>query len=77
MHNIEPYYNWRHVYVPEEDNKSPFWGRVYSEFEYSQTVYNYYIPFPKKEIFYLLPEHKYAANYKKVQYCALMCIKIP
>ena len=43
MHNIEPYYNWRHIYVPEEDNKSPFLGRVYSEFEYSQTVYNYYI----------------------------------
>lgn len=43
MHNIEPYFNWRHIYVPEEDNKSPFFGRVYSEFEYSQTVYNYYI----------------------------------
>jgi hypothetical protein len=43
MHDIEPYYNWRHIYVAEEDPKSPFFGRKYSEFEYSQTVYNYYI----------------------------------
>lgn len=43
MHEIEPFYNWRHIYVSEEDVKSPFYGRIYSEFEYSQTVYNYYI----------------------------------
>jgi hypothetical protein len=43
MHDIEPFYNWRHIYVAEEDPKSPFYGRKYSEFEYSQTVYNYYI----------------------------------
>lgn len=43
MHNIEPFYNWRHIYVSEEDNRSPFFGRTYSEFEFSQTVYNYYI----------------------------------
>ena len=43
MHNIEPYYNWRHIYTSEEDKLSPFFGQVYSEFEYSQTVYNYYI----------------------------------
>ena len=43
MHNIEPFYNWRHLYVAEEDPKSPFFGRVYSEFEFSQSVYNYYI----------------------------------
>lgn len=43
MQNIEPYYNWRHLYSAEEDPKSPFFGRTYSEFEYSQTVYNYYI----------------------------------
>lgn len=43
MHDIEPFYNWRHIYVAEEDPKSPFFGRKYSEFEYSQTVYNYYI----------------------------------
>ena len=43
MHEIEPYYNWRHLYVSEEDERSPFYKREYSEFEFSQTVYNYYI----------------------------------
>lgn len=43
MHDIEPYYNWRHLYTAEEDEKSPFYGRTYSEFEFTQTVYNYYI----------------------------------
>ena len=43
MQDIEPYYNWRHLYVAEEDKLSPFYGRTYSEFEFSQTVYNYYI----------------------------------
>jgi len=43
MHNLEPFYNWRHIYVSEEDPLSPFYGRSYSEFEFSHTVYNYYI----------------------------------
>ena len=43
MHNIEPYYNWRHIYISEEDQRSPFYGQTYSEFEFTQTVYNYYI----------------------------------
>ena len=43
MHTLEPYYNWRHLYTSEEDSLSPFYGRTYSEFEFSQTVYNYYI----------------------------------
>ncbi len=43
MHEIEPFYNWRHIYTSEEDPRSPFFGRKYSEFEFSQTVYNYYI----------------------------------
>ncbi len=43
MHDIEPFYNWRHIYIAEEDPKSPFFGRKYSEFTFSQTVYNYYI----------------------------------
>ncbi len=29
--------------MAEEDVKSPFYGREYSEFEYSDTIYNYYI----------------------------------
>lgn len=43
MHEIEPFYNWRHLYTAEEDEQSPFYGREYSEFEFSNTVYNYYI----------------------------------
>ena len=43
MQDIEPYFNWRHLYTAEEDQLSPFYGRIYSEFEFSNTVYNYYI----------------------------------
>ena len=43
MHEIEPYYHWRHLYMAEEDPLSPFFGQTYSEFEFSQTIYNYYI----------------------------------
>lgn len=43
MHELEPYYNWRHLYTAEEDENSPFYGKEYSEFEFSNTVYNYYI----------------------------------
>lgn len=41
MHEIEPYYNWRHLYIASEDPQSPFYGREYSEFEFSNTIYNY------------------------------------
>ncbi len=43
MHDIEPYFNWRHLYVSEEDERSPFYGRVYSEFEFTLAIYNYLI----------------------------------
>jgi hypothetical protein len=43
MHTIEPFYNWRHLYTAEEDELSPFYGREYSEFTFSNTVYNYYV----------------------------------
>jgi len=43
MQNIEPFYNWRDRYIAAKDKQSPFHGRVYSEFEYSNTIYNYYI----------------------------------
>ena len=43
MQDIEPYYRWRDLYTSEEDPNSPFFGQVYSEFEYSTTIYNYYI----------------------------------
>ncbi|HTN39111.1 MAG TPA: hypothetical protein VL053_18665 [Arachidicoccus sp.] len=43
MHTIEPFFNWRHLYTSEEDERSPFYGREYSEFEFTNAVYNYYI----------------------------------
>lgn len=43
MHQIEPFYNWRHLYISAEDENSPFYGREYSEFEFSNKIYNYYI----------------------------------
>ncbi len=43
MQDIEPFYNWRHLYIASEDERSPFYGREYSEFEYTNTIYNYLI----------------------------------
>lgn len=43
MQDIEPYYAWRDLYIAAEDELSPFYGREYSEFVYSNTIYNYYI----------------------------------
>lgn len=43
MHEIEPFYNWRHLYLAEEDERSPFFGREYNEFAYTHAVYNYLI----------------------------------
>ena len=43
MHDIEPYYKWREYYVATEDKQSPFFGKVYDEFTFSNKVYNYFI----------------------------------
>jgi hypothetical protein len=43
MQEIEPYYLWREYYTTEEDKLSPFFGKEYSEFEYSNTIYNFLI----------------------------------
>jgi hypothetical protein len=43
MHSIEPYYNWKHFYSAEEDENSPFYKREYSEFYFTNTIYDYYI----------------------------------
>lgn len=43
MHDIEPHFKWRDWYTAEEDSRSPFYGREYSEFEFTNTVYNYLI----------------------------------
>jgi hypothetical protein len=43
MHAIEPYYNWRQLYIACEDERSPLYGRKYSEFEFTHAIYNYLI----------------------------------
>lgn len=43
MHAIEPFYNWRGFYIASEDIQSPFYGRIYSEFEFTDAIYNYLI----------------------------------
>ncbi len=43
MHRIEPHYLWRELYIASEDRRSPFYGRVYDEFVFSQRIYNYLI----------------------------------
>ena len=43
MHNIEPHYQWRELYIAEEDRDSPFFGRKYSEFHFTHKLYNFYL----------------------------------
>lgn len=43
MQDIEPFYNWRELYIASEDDRSPFYEREYSEFVYTNTIYNFYI----------------------------------
>lgn len=43
MHSIEPYWNWRNYYTAETDPQSPFFGREYSEFEFTDQIYNHLI----------------------------------
>ncbi len=41
MQDLEPHYRWRDLYRSEDDEQSPFFEREYSEFEYTNQVYNY------------------------------------
>ncbi|MDA9563582.1 hypothetical protein N9R81_02780 [Flavobacteriales bacterium] len=43
MHTLEPYFNWRNLYIASEDERSPFYGRDYSEFEYTDQIYDHLI----------------------------------
>ena len=43
MHAIEPYYNWRNLYAAEEDENSPFFGNEYSEFYFTDHIYDHAI----------------------------------
>jgi hypothetical protein len=72
LQDIEPYYNWRHLYAAEDDELSPFYGRTYSEFEFSQTVYNYYIhpqwdDFGSKTLYVKILFADYEQNYAIIE----------
>ena len=41
MHTLEPYFNWRGYYTAEDDDRSPFHGREYSEFEFTDAIYDH------------------------------------
>ena len=43
MHTIEPHYNWRNLYIASEDERSPFYGKSYNEFEFTQVIYDHVI----------------------------------
>jgi len=43
MHNLEPYYNWRELYIASEDDRSPFFGRQNSEIYFEHAIYDHYI----------------------------------
>jgi hypothetical protein len=43
MHTIEPFYNWQHLYHCETDELSPYYGAEHSEFQFTNTIYNYYV----------------------------------
>jgi len=43
MHLVEPYFHWRNLYIASEDEASPFFQREYSEFNFENHVYNFYI----------------------------------
>ncbi|NQW42507.1 MAG: hypothetical protein HQ463_03640 [Bacteroidetes bacterium] len=41
MQDLEPYYQWLHIYNSAEDPVSPFYNVEHSEFEYTHTIYNF------------------------------------
>jgi len=43
MHTLEPHYRWRDYYIASEDERSPFYERIYSEFEFTHAIYNHVI----------------------------------
>ncbi len=43
MHEIEPYFRWHDLYTSEEDKHSPFFGKIYNEFGFDKSIYNYLI----------------------------------
>lgn len=43
MHTLEPYFNWRNLYIASEDSQSPFFGYENSEVHFTDQIYNFLI----------------------------------
>ncbi|MBX2984443.1 MAG: hypothetical protein LC109_05830 [Bacteroidia bacterium] len=43
MHDLEPFYNWHHLYQAQEDENSPFFKKEYSELYFTHAVYDHFI----------------------------------
>ncbi|MFT5970581.1 MAG: hypothetical protein ACI8ZO_001095 [Flavobacteriales bacterium] len=43
MHTIEPFFNWRHLYITSEDNLSPFYAYTNSEVNFTHAIYDHVI----------------------------------
>jgi len=72
MHDLEPHFRWRLEYTAEEDERSPFYGREYSEFEFSNKVYNYFIhpqwdDFGSETLYAKILYANYADNYAIIE----------
>jgi len=43
VHELEPFYNWRHLYIASQDERPPFYGHHNSEVYFTNHIYGYYI----------------------------------
>ncbi len=43
MHFVEPFFNWRNLYIASDDQASPFYKKEYSEFLFHNKIYNFFI----------------------------------
>jgi len=43
VHTLEPFYNWRHLYITSEDERSPFYGYENSEVMFTHQIYDHVI----------------------------------
>ncbi|MEO6683767.1 MAG: hypothetical protein ABIN48_13175 [Ginsengibacter sp.] len=72
MQEIEPYYNWQHLYASEEDERSPFYGVENNKMEFTNTIYNYYIhpdwdEFGSRTLYLKILMADYEANYAIIE----------
>lgn len=72
MHSIEPFFLWRDIYNSENDPNAINYGEVYSEFHYTNKVYNYLLHpqwdnFGSETLFYKL----LYADYDDQQFCII------